>query len=178
MTQSIVFTYTRIEPARCRSLAKAIGKLGRNERPGHWIWKFAAWLALVFLMIWVLRLDALQEVETTSLIGAFSAGVLVMMIVRVCVIWMTHKRMYSALEQGQKLQGPISVQLGPEGCRFESPLINSHVNWQAVEEILDLKTGTGLRSGLFVYPLPNEALPDGMSPENFREKLEAWRATS
>lgn len=178
MTQSISFTYSGIEPSLYWRSTKAITKERSKERSRVWIWKIIAWFALVFVMVGVLRLDALQGVETEPLFGAFAVGVLFVWAATQVNIWVMRRRMKSISAQTQKLQGPVSVELGPDGFRAESAFGDSFHKWQGIEEILDLQTGTGLRSGLMIYPLPNEALPEGLTPENFRQKLEAWRTES
>ena len=178
MTQPILFTFTALEPALYWKATKAAIKAKGKDRSRQRVWKVAVWFALVFFLMWVLRLDVVQEVERVLLAGAFIAGAVVTAVVQFGNVWLLRARLKSTLEQTQTLQGPFSVEFGPDGCRFCSPLSNSNLKWQAVEEIIDLRTGTGLRSGLLVYPLPNDALPDGMSPEDFRERLETWRVES
>ena len=178
LTQSIAFTYSTVAPSLYWTSLRASIKAKGNNRYREWNWKGVTWLTLVFLLMWVLRLDALQEIKTAYLAAGFIAGVSVTALGHAFFGLMQRKRINSVLKQTQSLRGPFSVEFGPDGCRFNSPLVNTVLKWQAVEEILDLRTGTGLRSGLLVYPLPNKALPDGVSPEDFRSTLEAWRGVS
>ena len=175
MPQAISLSYSRIEPALYRNFTKAIRNIGRKDRSWPWTWKFALWLALVFLLTWVMNLDVFHVAGRPPTFGAFALGVLVMLLGQYLAFWAIHRRLFSVYEQGQNQSGPTNVSLGPEGCRFESQVACTDLKWQAIEEVLDLKTGTGLRSGLYVYLLPNESLPAEISPDEFRERLEAWR---
>ncbi len=178
MTQSISFTYPGIEPSLFWRSTKAITKARGKNKSHTRLWTVAAWFALVFAMLGVLQLDVLQDARTKPLVGAFVTGVIFMAIAAYASIWIQRKRMSTILTQTQTLQGTVSVELGPDGFRAESAFGDCFLKWQGIEEIHDLQTGTGLRSGLMIYPLPNEALPEGLTPEDFRQKLEAWRAES
>lgn len=178
MTQEIVFKIARVEPALYWKATKAAVRVRGKDKSRQWIWKVAAWFALVFLLMLLVRLDAVRDVESIVLVGAFIVGSVVIAAIQYGNTWLLRTRLTSSLEQTQSLHGALSVEFGPEGCRLDSAISHSSLKWQAVDEIIDLGAGTGLSSGLLVYPIPNEALPDGMSPEDFRQKLESWRAAA
>ncbi len=178
MTQEIAFNIARVEPALYWKATKAAVRVRGKDKSRQWIWKVAAWFALVFLLTLLMRLDVVREAERAVVVGAFIAGCVVTAAIQLGNAWLLRARLKSSLEQTQSLHGSLSVEFGPEGCVFNSAVSHSTLKWRAVDEILDLRTGTGLRSGLLVYPLPNEALPDGMSPPDFRQNLEEWRAAS
>lgn len=84
-------------------------------------------------------------------------------------------RLGSVFIETQKAHGPYTALFGPDGVEFLSSLGSTRLIWPAFDKILILSSGTGLRSGLLVYPIPDEALTKGMSPSEFRQRLEAWR---
>lgn len=65
--------------------------------------------------------------------------------------------------------------LDDRGVSIETELSNCWFGWSAVDEVVELKSGLGLFSGCCLYPVPDQALPSGMTRDHVRERIEAWR---
>lgn len=71
--------------------------------------------------------------------------------------------------------GAISLTLSEEGTRFIEAHGFSQQTWGAYEAIIAVKGATVLRAGAMQYPIPNDALPEGLTPEAFRAQLQEWK---
>lgn len=69
--------------------------------------------------------------------------------------------------------GPVTLVLGSEGLVEFTGCARIEVGWLAVDEMLDLKRGFGLRFGAMVIPVPDTALPEGVSRGDVRAFVEA-----
>ncbi len=75
-------------------------------------------------------------------------------------------------------RGPVEARFDASGIRLVSSFGVSDTWWRGIDAVLDLGTGTGLRMGLLVLPIPNGALPEGLTPDAFRARLEDWRSAA
>lgn len=157
--------YWRAMRAACAPTKQAGGR--------YWIWLLLIlfWLFLMAVMVLLLRVPAIQQAGP-----AFLAGLLVMWVGLLGFGRITRARMQRTLDREQDRRGQTTAAFGPEGAMFSSSFGETRILWHAVDAVVDLATGTGLKVGLLVYPIPNEALPDGMTPVAFRERLTSWQA--
>ena len=70
---------------------------------------------------------------------------------------------------------PFTFHFAPDGFKIDARNSKSDYDWDAVEDVAALTGGTGVRIGVFVYPVADEDLPEGMTSEEFRARLDAWR---
>ena len=143
----------------------------QGGRVRTWVMMFLFWLVLMFVMALLLRLPAFRDAGP-----AFLAGRVVMWGGLMGFGRSTRARMQRTLDLEQTRRGPTQANLGPDGVVFTSSFGETRILWRAIDAIVDLATGTGLKVGLLVYPIPNEALPDNLSPAAFRERLTAWQS--
>lgn len=71
---------------------------------------------------------------------------------------------------------PFTFRFGPDGFKIDARNSQTDYEWDAVDEIAALTGGTGVRVGIFVYPVADADLPEGTNSESFRAQLETWRA--
>lgn len=69
---------------------------------------------------------------------------------------------------------PIRFRFTPK--RFVLDMANSRTEyeWSAIDEIAALRGGTAIRVGFFAYPVADDDLPKGLTPDGFRARLEGW----
>ena len=107
----------------------------------------------------------------TFAIGALMAITLIIWLVK----RQTDQLLKRVLEEEAK-RGTTHARFGPEGVNFTSDLGELHLNWPAISEIVLFDTGTLLVTSVIAYPIPDAAMPEGLTPDAFRRLLENWRA--
>lgn len=71
-------------------------------------------------------------------------------------------------------QGITRAALSDAGAEFTTDVGRSHTDWPAVDQVITMSDATGLRIGALIHPLPDAALPDGITPDTFRARLMGW----
>ena len=70
---------------------------------------------------------------------------------------------------------PFTFRFGADGFEIDARNSKTDYDWDAVDEIATLTGGTGVRVGVFVYPVADADLPVGMTSADFRAQLNSWR---
>lgn len=83
----------------------------------------------------------------------------------------------SVVETAMK-RGDIRLTISPGGLSEQSGIGRMDIVWDVVDDIEGLAGATVIRFGGMCMAVPDTALPDGMAPEQFREKLISWREAS
>ena len=78
-------------------------------------------------------------------------------------------------EAHQARLGPWQMAFGPEGYRVRTDASEAAAGWALVTAVVALPGGTGMVVGPSTIVVPDAALPEGLTPEAFRARLEAWR---
>ncbi|MFY0636249.1 MAG: hypothetical protein JXQ91_20755 [Vannielia sp.] len=156
----------------------AMAALGRRARPRP-VWKPLAFLlgvvALVGLGIWLWP-GWFGRWLTLPTLFAFVAGIYVMLGV---VIWKGRwqwRHLGARWEAHQARLGIWRMGFGRAGYHIRTEVSEVRAGWDIVSEVMSLPGGTGLLVGTAILTVPDAALPEGLTPEAFRARLEAWRA--
>ena len=72
---------------------------------------------------------------------------------------------------------PWSFTFSERGFGTNGATAQSHYDWSAIDDVIAFRDGTGLRTGVWVFPVANGDLPEGMTPEDFRAAIARWRAS-
>jgi len=73
-------------------------------------------------------------------------------------------------------RGNIVVMLGPAGADMIHPLTTSHFEWPAVVNIIEGKLALHLMlSPTISFPVPFDALPEGVTREDLKQRVDDWR---
>jgi hypothetical protein len=137
--------------------------------------RFAGLLAIGAAIGAVVVLTGLDDrVPSAFWIGAlagFYAGLL---------FWFfSHKRDLKRLagfgQAARARQGESRVTLTAEAVEMTSDIGASRVSWQAYDQVIRMADASVLRAGAVVYPIPHDALPDGVTPEQFHADIVAWQ---
>ena len=170
--QTLEFTYTRVDPSLFWRATAAAGKVKTKRPARHWLIAFLVWLALVAVTVAVLRIAGRDSLPV------FGIGIVVGAAVMIGALQFQRFGFGSVLEKEQADRGPVTVRACAEDITFKSSFGVTRLLWRAVDDVIDLQGGTGLRCGLMVYPIPDDCLPADMTPAAFRETLTAWRTAA
>ena len=166
-------TYDAVSPALCYRAAKAACKFQGSRGIRNTLQLVLAWFALVFFISQILRFEAVQNGGV-----AFIVGLAVMWIGLIIIGRIQRSGMNRILANEQARRGTTQMTARAEGCVFSSSFGETSLNWSAIDETVDLGTGTGLQTGLMVYPLPNDGLAPELESDQFRRQLAQWRETA
>ena len=82
----------------------------------------------------------------------------------------------SRLQSEARTRGqPISFRFTPRRFVLDMANARTEYEWSAIDEIAVLRGGTAIRVGVFAYPVSDADLPVGLSPQEFRARLDSWR---
>ena len=59
--------------------------------------------------------------------------------------------------------------------RVSDSTASAEFTWYGFDAINAVKDATVLRAGGMQYPIPNSALPEGLTPDAFRAQLQEWK---
>ncbi len=141
-------------------------------------YKIISWLVLFLILVVSFSLaGALFAGENAGLavypvlIGAFAALLYSVLAGRLNLRHVT--AMQNAAREKCK---PIMFHFSEDEFLIDCRNSKTRYNWSAIDEVVQLSTGTGLRVGVWVYPVSDSDLPEGLSGQDFRAQLEAWRS--
>lgn len=75
-------------------------------------------------------------------------------------------------------RGPVVLTVSEGGISEQSGLGRIDVVWDAVDEIAAIRGATILRLGAMCFVVPDNALPEDLSPDALRIDLAAWQSAA
>ena len=70
--------------------------------------------------------------------------------------------------------GVTEARFAAKEIQLTSQISETRMDWLCFDEVIALDDATVLRSGGVVYALPDEGLPEGATPQQFRSDLQSW----
>ena len=138
--------------------------------------------AIAFIALILLGRGAFETFFATefdhSYATVFIAGLLVSTVYERLESRLRDSRVKQLQTEARARDKPTSFRFTPK--RFIAEMANARTDhgWSAVDEIAVLRGGTGLRVGVWTYPIADADLPEGLSPDAFRERLNGWRSAA
>lgn len=150
--------------------AKRKSKSDKSRRLGL----IAVWTVIFLILLYIFNLpliDATSGVILGIFVGLAAA-------IAVCLIY--NARMNARLKRfaaaREDLRGDSVASFDKDGFTYSNRQERFEARWAAVDHIVELHEGTGLRMGIGTMPVPDSALPKNMSPDAFRNQLCLWKA--
>jgi len=75
-------------------------------------------------------------------------------------------------------EGDTEARFDATSRYFTNATGQSHIHWAAIDAVIDTQGATALRIGAMIHPVPDDALPPGLTPGAFRARLSAWRGAA
>lgn len=96
------------------------------------------------------------------------------------LVWLifhrTQLRKLSAMSEGQlEKQGPIHATYWAEGAEVRTKHTSTRSGWACYDQVIAMDDAVALRSGAVIYPIPHDALPEGVAPATFLADLQRWQ---
>lgn len=71
--------------------------------------------------------------------------------------------------------GEVTAVITSESIRMSDTTVMTEISWAGFDAINTVKEATVLRVGSMQYPIPDAALPEGLTPDAFRAQLQEWK---
>jgi len=161
-----------------KSMAKAISfagaKLQKSPSPRmrrkQFVYFGVAVLTLVVLMMGMNAAFGIDIVNAGFAVGiVWAVGAMILM-QRFAIEGLSESVVETAMKRGD-----IRLTVGPGGLSEQSGIGRLDIVWDVVEDIEGMAGSTVIRFGGMCFSIPDHALPEGLSPDQFREKLISWR---
>ncbi|SIO21734.1 hypothetical protein [Vannielia litorea] len=153
--------------------AGAEGK-GRKPRPGWWPGFMAGLCIAGGLTLAVLLQGSGVEVPWQPILG-FGLGAATVLGVWQLTYSRQLRRIMAEHDAAAAAAGEIVSRFGPEGIETRTALGQSFNHWGGVGAVHEIPGGTAVQMGLMTMPVPDSALPRGMTGRVFRAALDGWR---
>ncbi len=107
------------------------------------------------------------------------AGVVLGMFVSVGFLVAMHQRSMKKIKRfphdAMARHGVTDAVFRAEQVEMTSQIGTARMDWLCFDEIIPLAEPTALRTGAVVYAIPDVALPNGVTPEQFRADFQKWQ---
>lgn len=74
--------------------------------------------------------------------------------------------------------GETQMTLSHKGVATSTQIAKGEMTWPCIDQVIELPDATVLRAGAFVYPIPDGALPEGITPQELRRRVHVWKGTA
>lgn len=133
-----------------------------------------AYVLGIALLLKLLDFGLINTMMTTSAFFGFCGGI---------GYWtLAHRSNLAKLSELMNVsverQGHIRAKFCADHVEFQNDLSHCYMQWGIIDEIFVIAGATILRAGVFMYPIPDAALPKGTTLDMFRADLTSWMEAS
>ena len=133
--------------------------------------------ALVLVLAILFGLDALgsRAPEEVPVCLGMLLGLVLLWLSYHPVARLVRRRWLKIYERHVADAGPTEIVLDARGCRTRSDLHTMSVPWSLVRQVIDVPGGLVVRTGIFLVPLADAALPASVDRGELKARIAAWR---
>lgn len=133
------------------------------------IFWIVVWLAA---LAWVITVGALHIPP----VYAWGAAALAVGLFVIALQQIRMRRFYDAHGAHWSRTGDMTARFDDTGVTFTQTGTTMQFDWIAVDNVVRSRRATVFCIGMSMVTIPDAALPDGLDPRAFREKLRTWKA--
>ena len=164
------YTYLILKEAM-RVASRQISRRGPSARRlGYILIASSAAIVVLFSVVIPKALDLGPEVAVFGFCTYLAATVL---------MWIYGTSLVGAIGRDMLrtslYEGDIEMEMGGDGVSIRGKHTRCWLEWTAIEDIVEMKSGLGLFSGCCIYPIPDDALSSSMTRDTLRQRISAWR---
>lgn len=173
--QAIELAY-RVDADLIYETMKATGRalMARRERKTRSGWR-ALGVWLVIMVGLAALIDLLSAAELSVEILYVFLGVIVGFAIYTAFLNRAYRRVARLMAASPVYAGRLTTVMDASGVRISGDAASIRLGWQAVEGVLALKSGLALIVPSELVPIPDAALPEGLSREALQHRIQAWR---
>lgn len=132
---------------------------------------------LVYLVLVAATVAVLQmEILTPALVIAAAVGFLIGMAFWAAIHQYNMKKLTGFANDALARQGQVRAVFAPSDVELTTAISTGRMQWSCFDQVLVLRDATVLRAGALVYAVPDAALPQDVTPTQFRADLTQWMA--
>ncbi|MFN3208227.1 MAG: hypothetical protein ACE369_04360 [Roseovarius sp.] len=144
--------------------------------PARHLGSIALWTVIFLVCLYALNLPKIDF--PAGLITGLFLGFVAAVALNMVVCARRNGRLRKAAEAREILRGESVATFDKDGFSFSNQHERFEARWAAVDHIVALDQGTGIRIGIGTMPVPDSALPNEISPEIFRNQLGEWKGAA
>ncbi len=91
------------------------------------------------------------------------------------LVWLSQRKLRQLTMQHLEKVGESTAVFTANSVRVSDSTASAEFTWYGFDAINAVKDATVLRAGGMQYPIPNSALPEGLTPDAFRAQLQEWK---
>ncbi len=173
MSESISLSFT----TTARLIREAMTAQRPPGKPRNLAIRIALWTVFFLVLLYFVKLvDAVGVSLNQTLF--FLAGVVLSVGILALVIYLKIRNDTNREASRQLKNGSTHVEFSDGGVEIQAYSGKVWMKWQGIDEIVGTKKGTVLICGLGRYIIPDDALPQGLEPEDFKSRLNKWKSLS
>ena len=143
--------------------------------PATFVRQVSGWALVWFAVGGVaILLSALGYPPILALGGVVGAGVV--MVALAVITNYRLRRFQNSLRGHWQDAGRTTARFDAMGVHVADGVSETKLVWQGIDGISAIRGGTLVRAGISIVVVPDGALPQDLTPEAFRDRLEGWRA--
>ncbi|WP_027256445.1 hypothetical protein [Leisingera aquimarina] len=150
-------------------------KSNRSLKYLRTIGNIAYWIVVfVLLVVFVQAVQAETKAHFAAL--GFFAGMFFVGVALWALIFWTERQISKRAAEIEVKRGTTHTTFSSEGISYCNDIEQYRLSWLGVDGAIELDGGTGVIYGPGFLPIPDDALPEGMSSDDFRKRIEEWVA--
>ncbi|WP_299412708.1 hypothetical protein [uncultured Sulfitobacter sp.] len=172
----------QLPPAMLEAAMRSFGAPDTQEKPKRKnpVFGLLLWVALFIATFLLFNLEII--VISSDLFDLFDLTVVLFTVLGFCAGFLVVDRIYKGqmrtivktAQDAAARQGPVHMVLRPEQVTVSSRLSETTMDWRSVDRIVRLPDATVLQLGGGVTAVPDSALPEGVTPEQFHNDVTKW----
>ena len=128
------------------------------------------YLFLVFCVVLLLHHDIITRGALFGVVVGLFGGIALW-----AIIHQKHaKKITGFTHDAIARHGMTDASFSSESVKLTSQISETRMGWLCFDEVMALTDATVLRAGGVVYAIPDAALPEAVTPKQFRADLKSW----
>lgn len=145
--------------------------------PGSFLHRALQWAIGWFLFLMLVVLLGALGIEPRY-VAAAVIGTLVFLLGFVVLQRLRMRQFVRVIGEHWALAGETEGRFGAAGVRLVNSVARIELGWDGVDAVAGVRGATVLRSGVSMIAIPDAALPAGLAPRAFRNRLEGWKTAA
>ncbi|MDD9923759.1 MAG: hypothetical protein OXQ92_15990 [Boseongicola sp.] len=137
--------------------------------------KRAIFWAFIWLMIFIVALAVSAFGLSIWYVGTGLIGAGIMISVFAYLQRTRMSRFWDEIGRHWDKAGETHVTFDEEGLMVDDDVSSRALKWQAVDAIKPVRGATVIRSAITMLVIPDAALPNDLTPKEFRQTISGWR---
>lgn len=156
-------------------LNRAMVAWTKPQRSRREKWKGFAFGAIAYVVLCAAVVALLQlDLVTNQVLFGLGLGMIVMIALWAMIARKHMNKLRGFSHAAMARHGETDAVFRADRVEITSQISSAQFGWLCFDEVSALSDATVLRSGAVIYAVPDAALPDDVTPSQFRADLQSW----